>query len=159
MLTIVDAFSRFCPAVDFEAVCAGGGHPKTIRVDNGIGFTDENYKSFKTPDSRLKEARGGKGVGRLAWLKVFNYIGIDSTYSNGVEWKRRRFDFRLTDRNQIEEHETEPEHQTHRTVVSFKGFAPLFDGRAPVAPGILQNRVAAHFIPLFVAGNAPKVTV
>lgn len=128
-------------------------------TDNGIGFTDENYKSFKTPDSRLKEARGGKGVGRLAWLKVFNHIGIDSTYSNGVEWKRRRFDFRFTDRNQIEEHETEPEHQTHRTVVSFKGFAPLFDGRAPVAPGIIQNRVAAHFIPLFVAGNAPKVTV
>ncbi len=128
-------------------------------TDNGIGFTDDNYKSFKTPDSRLKEARGGKGVGRLAWLKVFKHIGIDSTYSDGVEWKRRRFDFRLTDRNQIEEHETEPEHQTHRTVVSFKGFAPLFDGRAPVAPGVIQNRVAAHFIPLFVAGNAPKVTV
>ena len=39
--------------------------------DNGVGFTNENYHSFLTPDSRLKERRGGKGVGRLAWLKVF----------------------------------------------------------------------------------------
>src|SRR5271169_617068 len=42
--------------------------------DNGIGFTDENFESFKTPDSRWKETRGGKGVGRLAWLKVFDQI-------------------------------------------------------------------------------------
>jgi hypothetical protein len=34
--------------------------------DNGIGFTDDNFKSFRTPDSRWKETRGGKGVGRLA---------------------------------------------------------------------------------------------
>jgi putative transposase len=51
VLTIVDAFSRFCPAVDprfsyrgedvvktLEAVCAEVGHPKTIRVDNGGEF-------------------------------------------------------------------------------------------------------------------------
>ena len=37
--------------------------------DNGVGFTEENYKSFLTPDSRHKEKRGGKGVGRLGWLK------------------------------------------------------------------------------------------
>src|ERR1700742_3349688 len=48
--------------------------------DNGIGFTKENYKSFLTPDSRLKEKRGGKGVGRLAWLKVFEQVEVDSVY-------------------------------------------------------------------------------
>lgn len=127
--------------------------------DNGLGFTDENYKSFKTPDSRLKEKRGGKGVGRLAWLKVFSRISIDSTYSEGAEWKRRSFDFRLTDRNQIEEHDAKPEQKSYNTIVSFKGFTPNFDGRAPVTPGVIQNRIAAHFIPLFVAGNAPKVIV
>jgi signal transduction histidine kinase len=48
--------------------------------DNGIGFTEANYRSFRTPDSRKKEAAGGKGVGRLAWLKVFSSIKVDSTY-------------------------------------------------------------------------------
>ena len=127
--------------------------------DNGIGFTDVNYKSFKTPDSRLKEARGGKGVGRLAWLKVFNRISVDSTYRDGDDWKRRRFDFRLTERDQLLEQQAAPEVAAHRTVVSFRGFNPLFENRCPVREGIIQNRVAAHFIPLFVAGNAPKVTV
>jgi hypothetical protein len=37
---------------------------------NGVGFTDDNFKSFRTPDSRWKETRGGKGIGRLGWLKV-----------------------------------------------------------------------------------------
>src|SRR5215469_2439995 len=41
--------------------------------DNGVGFTEGNYRSFLTPDSRHKERNGGKGVGRLAWLKVFDH--------------------------------------------------------------------------------------
>jgi hypothetical protein len=31
--------------------------------DNGIGFTDENYRSFRTPDRRQKIGLGGKGSG------------------------------------------------------------------------------------------------
>ena len=49
-------------------------------TDNGEGFTEENYKSFCTPDSRLKELRGGKGIGRLGWLKVLENISVDSTF-------------------------------------------------------------------------------
>lgn len=29
--------------------------------DNGVGFNDANFKSFLTPDSRKKAARGGEG--------------------------------------------------------------------------------------------------
>src|SRR4051794_5263490 len=66
--------------------------------DNGIGFTEQNFSSFRTPDSRLKETRGGKGVGRLAWLKVFDQIAVDSTYSEDGEWRRRSFVFRLAEK-------------------------------------------------------------
>lgn len=39
---------------------------KTITIyDDGIGFTDENFESFLTYDSRYKKLRGGKGEGRL----------------------------------------------------------------------------------------------
>ena len=127
--------------------------------DNGIGFTEQNYKSFRTPDSRLKEARGGKGVGRLAWLKVFNQIAVDSTYSEHGAWKRRCFDFRLTERDQIVERATGPEREEHRTLICFRGFHSSFEGRAPIKDGVIQSRVAAHFIPLFIAGNAPKIYV
>ena len=39
--------------------------------DNGIGMNELNWKSFRTSDSDFKMQRGGKGVGRLAWLKAF----------------------------------------------------------------------------------------
>jgi hypothetical protein len=41
-------------------------------TDNGIGLAEENWTSFRTSDSDFKVARGGKGVGRLAWLKAFS---------------------------------------------------------------------------------------
>ena len=126
--------------------------------DNGAGFTEDNFRSFRTPDSRLKETRGGKGVGRLAWLKVFNKVAVDSTYDEGG-WKRRAFEFRLADRNQIIEQQVKPELTVHRTIVRFREFTSAFEPRCPVRTGIVENRIAAHFVPLFVAGNAPKVTV
>jgi hypothetical protein len=127
--------------------------------DNGIGFTDDNFKSFRTPDSRWKETRGGKGVGRLGWLKVFDRITIDSTFAGNDGWHRRSFDFRLTESNQIYEHQVGLKESRNMTVISFRGFKTPFDNRCPVRKGIIENRIAAHFVPLFVAGNAPKVTV
>jgi hypothetical protein len=141
------------------------GDDPTARVigfdveDNGIGFTDGNFKSFKTPDSRWKETRGGKGVGRLAWLKVFGMISIDSTYEDSASWSRRRFDFRLSERNQIIEVEAPVGEHIRRTRVSFRDMKEPFASRFPIKSGAIESRIAAHFVPLFVAGNAPKVSV
>ncbi|MCJ2138672.1 ATP-binding protein [Methylobacterium sp. E-066] len=127
--------------------------------DNGIGFTEENFRSFRTPDSRWKEARGGKGVGRLAWLKVFDRISVDSTYQGKAGWERRAFDFRLSETDQILERDTPTVERAHRTIISFRGLKSPYENRCPVKNGVIENRIAAHFVPLFVAGNAPKVTV
>ena len=127
--------------------------------DNGIGFTDDNYKSFRTPDSRWKESRGGKGVGRLAWLKVFEGISIDSSYQGGAGWARRAFDFRLAENDQLAEREAPEVIERYRTVVSFRAMKSPYDSRCPVRNGIIENRIAAHFVPLFVAGNAPQMIV
>jgi len=51
-----------------------------VITDNGIGFTDENYKSFETYDSTYKISRGGKGVGRLLWLVAFDSVSVDSIF-------------------------------------------------------------------------------
>jgi hypothetical protein len=127
--------------------------------DNGIGFTDDNYRSFQTPDSRHKEKRGGKGVGRLAWLKVFEGISIDSTYNDHGHWAHRAFDFKLSDKEQIAERSPPEPSKHYRTIISFRGFRPSYESRCPVKREVIENRVAAHFVPLFVAGNAPKVTI
>ncbi len=37
-------------------------------IDNGIGFTADNFAAFETSDTTYKADRGGKGVGRFLWL-------------------------------------------------------------------------------------------
>lgn len=51
--------------------------------DNGIGFNENNLKSFRRMDSRAKERIGGKGVGRLVWLKVLDEVHVKSVYDDG----------------------------------------------------------------------------
>lgn len=62
--------------------------------DNGIGFTAANIRSFETSDSRYKYTRGGKGVGRLIWIKTFETIKVQSTVKEGNGRTYLTFDFK-----------------------------------------------------------------
>lgn len=53
--------------------------------DNGIGFTDKNFNSFKELDTDLKKNKGCRGIGRLFWLKVFQEAEIQSMYISSDE--------------------------------------------------------------------------
>ena len=66
-------------------------------VDGGEGFTDNNYTAFQTIDTRNKKRRGGKGVGRLLWLHVFDTISISSVYREDGEFYARDFSFAYAD--------------------------------------------------------------
>src|SRR5438552_2605735 len=48
--------------------------------DTGVGFNEQNYLSFCTPDSRQKQRQGGKGLGRLTCLQAFQRIRIHSIF-------------------------------------------------------------------------------
>ena len=43
-------------------------------TDDGVGFNDSNWESFKTLDSLYKVEKGCWGIGRLMWLKAFNNV-------------------------------------------------------------------------------------
>lgn len=67
---------------------------KAIKIkDSGIGFNEKNYTSFKELFSRHKYSRGGKGIGRLAYLKVFSEFQVESIFLDGDSntFKQRRF--------------------------------------------------------------------
>ena len=70
---------------------------KTIQsikiIDNGIGFTKENFESFDTAYSRINKEYGCKGIGRFTVLAAFEKIEVTSNYVEDGEWKRRHFDF------------------------------------------------------------------
>jgi hypothetical protein len=119
----------------------------------------KNFRSFRTPDSRLKEKRGGNGVGRLAWLKVFNKVVVDSTYVATESLGHRTFEFRLRESDQVHEISGSPVATTNKTTFTFSDFRPECENRCPVKPGVIETKVASHFVPLFLAGNAPKMTM
>jgi DNA topoisomerase VI subunit B len=70
-------------------------------IDNGVGFTPENIQSFETSDSRFKYQRGGKGVGRFIWIKMFETIKVDSVVAKGKSVERVRFRFEPERENSI----------------------------------------------------------
>lgn len=84
---------------------------KIVVEDNGAGLNDKNYDAFTTTDTDNKLAIGGKGVGRLLWLDCFEKIIVSSTYRNSDAIRRRRFQFVLSQDEQIQDYEesaTEP---------------------------------------------------
>lgn len=113
--------------------------------DNGIGFTADNFRSFRTPDSRHKEKRGGKGVGRLAWLKVFESISIESSFFEDGQWRMRAFDFRLSERDQIVERADAPVRERHQTIIRFRKFKPSFENKCPVKGGRRRKSSGSAF--------------
>lgn len=64
--------------------------------DNGVGFNAENYESFNFAHSSYKFHRGGKGIGRITWLRAFEKAIIESQFKEGNTWRRRYFSFEPT---------------------------------------------------------------
>ena len=130
-------------------------------VDNGVGFTDPNMKSFETADSTAKIERGGKGIGRLTWLVVFEKAEIESR-SRGDEGRLRRRSFTfsptetgISDFSDEELKSEEPIETLVRLVRVQKRYEePLRKGLEVIA-----ERVFEHCFNYFVVGNCPRVTV
>ena len=76
-----------------------------IVEDNGIGLNEANFRSFCRLDSRHKIGRGGKGIGRLSWLKVFEQIDVNSTYFEGEESSGARSTSDCAEKDQIVDRE------------------------------------------------------
>ena len=89
--------------IEVEVLRPTADHAKpsgfTIR-DNGIGFNHANLDLFlhRIPGTSL--LRGGKGVGRFLWLKVFQKAHVSSHYED-QGYKEVAFDFVLSDDAQI----------------------------------------------------------
>lgn len=131
--------------------------------DNGIGFTDDNYKSFETVDGRRKAARGGKGVGRLLWLKAFDAVEVASTYPEHRAWWKRSFKFTLTDRG-IEDHvidKVKPKEArgSPRTVVRLLGFKDRYRAACPKLLDAIARRTIEHVMEYFLLKTAPQIVI
>jgi len=128
--------------------------------DNGVGLNKDNYRSFLTPFSQLKLLRGGKGVGRLGWLKVFDKIHIVSHFDDGDGTHVREFDFVLSESEQVVITREEPDlsHDTG-TVLTLKGYISAYGSCCPDKTETIIQRVIGHFLPIFAADKAPTIVL
>ncbi|GEM46663.1 ATP-binding protein [Deinococcus cellulosilyticus] len=95
-------------------------HPiQAIEVrDNGIGFNEANHQSFFTIFSMHKAERGGKGIGRLTYLKVFEQIQVESCFFDHERevYLKRTFSCDVEQNIFGEDIEEIPPQDTHTTV-------------------------------------------
>ena len=126
--------------------------------DNGVGLNKENFRSFRTPFSQHKLKRGGKGVGRLGWLKVFQNIHVRSQYKAGTKLEVIEFDFLLRERNQIDlKEDAEPARGQTGTAIELKNFVEPFGSRCPVGTDTIVLRIIGHFLPIFAGDKSPVI--
>lgn len=127
--------------------------------DNGAGFTEANYRAFHESDSRHKHAVGGKGMGRFFGLKAFEYVAVDSNYSEDGTWRRRRFLFTYS-REGIENMVCEPSTEAAAiTIVRLINPYPKFAEHIPKTAQTIAARIAEHFLPILFDPLSPRIII
>lgn len=129
--------------------------------DNGIGFDDDNFKSFCELDSMYRASRGCKGIGRLLWLKSFSSVEIDSCYKDkdGLK-KNRHFGFTSKGINILHDDE-EVSNRDLGTKVILKGLIGKYKeviskmGQDSIAKALLE-----HCLWFFIReGSCPDIRI
>lgn len=140
--------------------------PVLITVeDNGTGLDLKNFDAFTTTDTDNKIDIGGKGVGRLLWLDCFDSISVSSVYKEDGVVRRRKFNFALSPENQIQDYVDGPIEDSGSSENT--GFYVKFEGlrnngyraKFPGRPSYILQHFTSHFLPTFIGGRSPSVTV
>ena len=149
----------------FNEQDVGGRHTENDIVgfevtDNGIGFDEVNMKSFCTLDSDHKSSRGGRGVGRLLWLKAFektNVISIFKDGNNGLCRRTFKFDAsRGISEDDIDKVNTE----SRETTVHLSGFVKKYREKSPKTTETIAKNLLEHCLWYFVRdGGAPNIEI
>lgn len=128
--------------------------------DNGIGLNKENFNSFKTYDSDHKESRGGKGLGRLSWLKVFTEAHVVSHYVQDADLLRRSFTLVLDNEKPLANYSIEVVSGIDPgTVIVLRRMKAAYAKHFPTKFDTIVRKVVAHFLPYLISPVRPTITI
>lgn len=124
-------------------------------------MSDENMKSFRTSDSPYKVSKGGKGVGRLTWLKTFGDCEIRSWFDRDAKPLQRSFSFSLKQENPISRHSVTvaPQGCRYGTDVKLAPFLSPYDAHCPKRTVTIAAKIVGHFLNYFAVGKLPQITL
>jgi hypothetical protein len=126
--------------------------------DNGIGFTEENMKSFLESDSTYKANIGGKGVGRFSWLKAFSSVSISSEYSEAGIFRKRDFVF-SKDKSYIDDILIDSSMKNYKTCVFLNTYQDKYAEQVPKKLDQIAIRIIQHCLVNFIDDNCPQIII
>ena len=125
--------------------------------DNGIGFDENNFKSFLESDSTYKSKIGGKGVGRFSWLKAFEKVEIQSVYKEyDDKFVQRSFCFRK-DSKEINDVLTESDMVENVTKVKLIDYYYDYAKNVSKQGRTIATKIIQHCLVYFLSNSCPKV--
>lgn len=130
-------------------------------TDNGVGFNDDNMRSFETLDSEYKVQQGCRGVGRLLWLKAFKTAEISSSFKDS-EGKILQRTFSFTAEHGIASMKlTNPkECKNLKTCICLSGFDSQYREKSPKTAETIANSLFEHCLWYFIReGGVPKIKI
>jgi len=141
----------------------GGQHLPEITgftvTDNGVGFNDENFDAFLTLDTEHKVAKGGRGIGRLLWLKAFRLVDVTSVFGAAGGLRQRTFEFStagVTGGSVT----AAPEGAERQTTVRLIDFDSRYRAKSRKTADAISNALLEHCLWYFVrAGGCPRITL
>lgn len=142
--------------IDVYILPGEDGKVRDIEIeDNGIGLNHDNFKSFKTSDSPYKAKKGGKGIGRLSWLKSFEYAQICSIFEYEGKKYKREFIFKLDENEPISEHSVhEVDEKEHiKTSIKLIKMKDNYVNKFPEKIDTVIQKALFHFLPMLIAGS------
>lgn len=126
-------------------------------IDNGVGFTDENFEAFQTSDTTYKVDRGGKGIGRFMWLVAFESVEIVSTFKDDAGWKTRTFKFVPKGKGVAGEELVEQKVGPRSTSVRLLGFKKQCRQIGPKKLDTIAAHIVEHCLEYLIRPNPPHI--
>ena len=127
--------------------------------DNGVGFNEVNFTSFKRAHTTHKENRGSKGIGRFLWLKAFNKVAIESDFIENEEAHNRKFDFSIQSSG-INNHKLNGSTKKQNlTSVKLQNFKAEYSQFCPKKPSTIANKIIEHSLIYFLDKNCPEINL
>lgn len=127
--------------------------------DNGEGFNETNYNSFKSANSILKLDIGGQGVGRFIWLKAFKNVSIESAFKENGNYYTRNFNFQLVDGG-IRNPTFEPLSEKKRyTIVHLENFFSDYSTVVPRNLEELSKKILSHILSYLIDKDCPIISL
>ncbi|WP_419802132.1 hypothetical protein [Mucilaginibacter sp.] len=128
-------------------------------TDNGIGFTEKNFKSFETPFSKVNRDFGCKGIGRFTVLAAFREMNVRSIFNENGKWKIREFRCDSEDEVTPLKYEDSDTEIAKTTIELVDCFNPIIKDRTAVSIADISKEVMHHCLIYYLSDQMPLIRI